>query len=292
MNKGAGSSFKRIGKALVALLLALQATGWLMNNPSMNAYSDGSVNYAGLRSVEDVRAAAEKNMEIARKAAIDALIAVSEPAPDVAPANVEDHELSSIDATQPRQQATAVDDAEAGRLEAPMADDRARMADEADDRESDDSRDSPDAPLMVSLADRHLDTSTLDDIRGGFDIEGTNLQYSIGIERAVYINGELVAHNTLNLKDMQVMSGGGAVPQLPVGTAANTVSTIQNGGGNTFTTTQINPNLTGTVIQNTLNDQKIQNVTTINAAVNSAQLLRSMSVQNAVQNGIVNSLRR
>lgn len=291
MNKGVGSSFKRIGKALLALLLALQATGWLMNNPSMHAYSDGSVNYAGLRSVEEVRAAAEKNMEIARKAAIDALIAVSAPAPDAAPSNAEAHELSSIQEESPRQQATTVDGAADTSVETQAVSDRLQLTDETDAREYN-SPDSPDAPLLVSLADRHLDASTLDDIRGGFDIEGTNLQYSIGIERAVYINGELVAYNTLNLKDMQVMSGGGAVPQLPVGTAANTVSSIQNGSGNSFTATQINPNLAGTVIQNTLNDQKIQNVTTINAAVNSSQLLRSMSVQNAVQNGIINSLRR
>ena len=46
------------------------------------------------------------------------------------------------------------------------------------------------------------------------------------------------------------------------------------------------------MVQNTLNNQKIQNVTTINASVNSGQLFRSMSVQAAVQNGIVNSLRR
>ena len=144
-------------------------------------------------------------------------------------------------------------------------------------------------PLGQSLA--ALDTSSLDEIRGGFELEGSGLKFSFGIERAVFINGTLIATTTMNIKDLQVTAGGSSAANALSTGSTGALGIIQNGAGNNVIT-QINPNVAGTVIQNTLNDQKIQNVTTINATVNSMQTLRTMSVQNAIQNGIVNSLRR
>lgn len=132
-----------------------------------------------------------------------------------------------------------------------------------------------------------LDASTLDGIRGGFETPDGGLKFSFGIERAVYINGELVASTVLNLKDLQSAVGAG----VPAALAGSALTVIQNGSGNGFSA-QINPNLAGTVIQNTLNDQRIVNVTTINAAVNSAQVLRAMALQSAIRDGVVGSLRR
>lgn len=144
-------------------------------------------------------------------------------------------------------------------------------------------------PLGLQMA--AVDTASLDEVRGGFELADTNIQLSFGIERAVYINGELVASTVLNLKDLQLTAGAGAAPlTLPDGSTA-ALAVVQNGRGN-HVSTQISPNLAATIIQNTLNDQKIQNVTTINATVNSLQVLRSMSVQSAIQDGIVSSLRR
>jgi len=136
-----------------------------------------------------------------------------------------------------------------------------------------------------------LDMDSLDEIRGGFELEGSGLKFSIGIERAVFINGNLVANTVLVPKDLQQTAGGASVASaLPAG-STGTLGIIQNGTGNNVSA-QISPNLAGTVIQNTLNDQKIQNVTTINATVNSMQTLRTMSVHNAIQTGIIGSLRR
>ncbi|HZX30849.1 MAG TPA: hypothetical protein VFF03_05830 [Rhodocyclaceae bacterium] len=132
-----------------------------------------------------------------------------------------------------------------------------------------------------------LDASALDGIRGGFETPDGALKFSFGIERAVYINGELVASTVLNLKDLQGVAGTG----VPAALAGSALTVIQNGGGNGFSA-QINPNQAGTVIQNTLNDQRIVNVTTINAAVNSAQVLRAMALQSAIRDGVVGSLRR
>lgn len=137
-----------------------------------------------------------------------------------------------------------------------------------------------------------LDMDSLDEIRGGFELQGSGLKFSIGIERAVFINGNLVASTVLVPKDLQQATGGGSVASAqPVG-ATGSLGIIQTGTGNNVSTQQISPNLAGTVIQNTLNDQKIQSVTTINASVNSLQTLRTMSVHNAVQTGIISSLRR
>ena len=137
-----------------------------------------------------------------------------------------------------------------------------------------------------------LDMDSLDEIRGGFELQGSGLKFSIGIERAVFINGNLVASTVLVPKDLQQATGGGSVASAqPVG-ATGSLGIIQTGTGNNVSTQQISPNLAGTVIQNTLNDQKIQSVTTINASVNSLQTLRTMSVHNTIQTGIIGSLRR
>ncbi|KXB32692.1 hypothetical protein AT959_00370 [Dechloromonas denitrificans] len=139
---------------------------------------------------------------------------------------------------------------------------------------------------LLVLADE-----SLDDIRGGFEFADSALKVSFGIERAVFINGQLVTSTVLNVKDLQAAVGGG-VPQVVVASnMPGSVGLVQNGAGNGIAA-QVGANLGGTVIQNTLNNQTIQNVTTINATVNSAQMMRAMSVQSAVHDGIVNSLRR
>jgi hypothetical protein len=136
-----------------------------------------------------------------------------------------------------------------------------------------------------------LGNESLDDVRGGFELADSNLKFSFGIERAVFINGELVSTTVLNLRDLQWTSGGKAPDALTNGVPGAAASVIQNGAGNSAPA-QIGASMAGTVVQNTLNNQNIQTVTTINAAVNSAQVLRSMSVQSAVQNGVISSLRR
>lgn len=139
---------------------------------------------------------------------------------------------------------------------------------------------------LVALAD-----SSLDDIRGGFELADTNLKFSFGIERAVFVNGELVASTVLNVKDLQLAVGGGTSQVTMSSSVPGAIGVVQNGTGNGIAA-QFTSNQAGTVIQNALNDQKIQNITTINATVNSAQMMRAMSVQSAIQQGLVNSLRR
>lgn len=190
----------------------------------------------------------------------------------------------------------------------------------------------------------------LDSVRGGFTTPA-GLQFSFGIERAVYVNGDLVATTTLNLSNLKQdieqrvadAVGGvvvmpapagaappaappapapavasppaaaapapatvpGAAPSLAAGPAASArptpamvihtggpVGVVQIGQGNSVPAQGLGGSAVGTIIQNTLNDQMIQNVMTINATVNSLQVLKSFDMQSAMRSAISDALRR
>lgn len=136
------------------------------------------------------------------------------------------------------------------------------------------------------VADRELDQ-----MRGGFETRNGALQlsFSFGIERATFLNGELVATTTLAIPTFPVAFnslGGGA-------TAFNPVNVIQNGPGNVFALPSVRdlPTSVLTVIQNTLDNQVIGNVTVINASVTSRDFLRSLTIQSSLNQTLFNSLR-
>jgi hypothetical protein len=120
-----------------------------------------------------------------------------------------------------------------------------------------------------------VESHQLDDMRGGFDTS-LHLTLSFGIERAVYLNGALVTTTSFNLPSMT-----GSRPDDPAIAAmpSSAVALVQNGAGNTFASSPSNSPMAATVIQNTLNNQTLQGVTTINAAANSLQLLRANAFQ-------------
>lgn len=130
---------------------------------------------------------------------------------------------------------------------------------------------------------------TLGELRGGFETPG-GLALSFGIERVVYINGELSSTTTLNVADLGRLVGGAAgVEPLPVGTS---VAVIQNGPNNTFDAGALASGAFATVIQNSLDNQKIQTVTTINAQVNSLQMLQANRFGESLRNAVNSSLLR
>jgi hypothetical protein len=140
--------------------------------------------------------------------------------------------------------------------------------------------------------------SALDRVRGGFVTPGLNI--SFGIERAVYINGALVTTTSLNISDLGRVTSSVDSKNLTPGSLA----LIQSGAGNSvaggaFSSVAgavagagLNANAMGTVVQNTLDGQKIQNVTVVNAAANSLGVLRDLSLQNTLRNALIDSLRR
>lgn len=202
------------------------------------------------------------------------------PAPDAPPAQAEPdthNEQHAVDETH-----AMVDLPDA--FEPPKPTDLAQAATTAEDeplRSSEAAASlSPLPGVTVAMSEQRLDR-----VRGGF-MAPSGLQVSFGIERAVYINGSLVTTTTLNLAPGQAE---GAQMQMP---SAGQFAFIQNGAGNTVVPGAIAADTLPTVIQNTLDGQKIQNLTVINATVNSLQVLKGLQLQSAVTSAIIDSLRR
>lgn len=144
---------------------------------------------------------------------------------------------------------------------------------------------------------------TLDSLRGGFRM-GDGLMVSFGISRAVYINGALITETTLNVGRMADITPAQAA-QLSQKLA--TLNLVQNGPGNTFasgpsstttsspeatgaTVTTIAGSSTGTLIQNSLNNQQIRYQTIINASSNGLGMVRSMNLNSTLTEAIQRSI--
>lgn len=144
---------------------------------------------------------------------------------------------------------------------------------------------------------------TLDSLRGGFRM-GDGLMVSFGISRAVYINGALITETTLNIGRMADITPAQAT-QLSQKLA--TLNLVQNGPGNTFasgpsstttsspeatgaTVTTIAGSSTGTLIQNSLNNQQIRYQTIINASSNGLGMVRSMNLNSTLTEAIQRSI--
>ena len=137
---------------------------------------------------------------------------------------------------------------------------------------------------LLTLAAAPLGDEVLSQVRGGF-VTDTGLKISFGIERAVYINGDLVTTTRLSTPDLSATTGGRSSDP------AGTLALVQNGAGNYFLS-EIGRSALPSVIQNTLDNQAIRTVTVINASVNSMDLLRSMNLSSSVRNAIADFLPR
>lgn len=131
-----------------------------------------------------------------------------------------------------------------------------------------------------------VSAETLDDTRGGFDM-GNGLVASFGIDRAVYVNGNLVTSTSFNIPDIAHITTAQAAA---MSSALNSVSVTQVGPNNTFDPSALGQTSAATVIQNTLNHQNIQTMTTVNASVNSLNVFRQANFQNALQQTELQSL--
>jgi hypothetical protein len=110
---------------------------------------------------------------------------------------------------------------------------------------------------------------------------------SLGIERAVYINGNLVTYSSINIPDIAHITTQQA---MTLASALGTVNVVQNGPGNTFDLSTLGQTAGATVIQNTLNNQTIRNLTTLNVSVNALNALRDQGLQQALQSAQVQAL--
>jgi hypothetical protein len=141
----------------------------------------------------------------------------------------------------------------------------------------DDARSHAPQPALGAWQIEHpIDANTLDTMRGGMLTEH-GLNVSVGIQREVFINGQLVSTTTLTLSDLTRLAGGGAA-KVELGGDPSVL--VQNGAGNVVLTPLADSPAIATVIQNTLDNQIIRGVTQINANVSSMELLRGMQITN------------
>ncbi|HEU4372559.1 MAG TPA: hypothetical protein VFS02_03665 [Telluria sp.] len=116
--------------------------------------------------------------------------------------------------------------------------------------------------------------AALDGMRGGFTTpEGLTL--SLGIDRMVSINGEVVARTSFQIADMRNISGDEA---RQAQAALNAGQLVQNGAGNLALGDTLAA-ARGTFVQNSLDGQAISTQTIINSSVNSMSLLKDMNFQ-------------
>lgn len=151
--------------------------------------------------------------------------------------------------------------------------------------------------VWMAVGDQQLES-----MRGGFSM-GNGLLVSFGITRAVFINGALITETTLNVGRMADLSPAQASE---LSQRLETLNLVQNGPGNTFasgpastttspaaagpTVTAIAGSSTGTLIQNSLNNQQIRYQTIINASSNGLGMVRSLNLHNTLADSIRQSV--
>lgn len=183
--------------------------------------------------------------------------------------------------------------------------DRPPMASEArDDRQADQGIDrvdravepsdsaTPVSPLPNALL---VSTELLEQMRGGYErSDGANtLKVTFGVERAVYVNGALVSTSSLALDGLGRLVGSGAAAQgLPAGASGLTADSLRLGAGNALATNATELPTGALVLQNSLNDQRLEARTTINAVVEGAQLMRAARLESIMRDSSVGAVRR
>ena len=125
----------------------------------------------------------------------------------------------------------------------------------------------------------------LEQMRGGFDL-GSGIVASLGIDRAVYVNGSLVTNTSINIPDISHINSAQATALAAV---MNSVNLVQIGPGNSVDPSTLSQARGATIIQNTLNNQQIQALTTLNVSTNSLNLFRAMGLQDSLQSALIGS---
>lgn len=131
-------------------------------------------------------------------------------------------------------------------------------------------------PLRAAPA---VDASVLATMRGGFDANGLHIAF--GVERAVYVNGELVTSTRLDVASNGVIS---------TSTAAGSGALVQRGTRNAFDA--VTTSGAAAIVQNSLDGQTILGVTRIDATVTSLDAARRSALSTSILDGTTGSLRR
>ena len=142
-------------------------------------------------------------------------------------------------------------------------------------------RDDADSPRSFGRDWVPVDPARLADMRGGL-LMPSGLSLSFGIERLVYVNGQLVASATLQIPDLGRMTA----EQASALAAINEGRVVQIGEGN-----RIDSGAGGNalVIQNTLDGQNISALTTLNVGVGTLGMLQELNSYDALRSALITS---
>lgn len=139
---------------------------------------------------------------------------------------------------------------------------------------------------VPALASEHawepVSADQLDKARGGFTTPG-GLELSLGIERLVTINGDIVARTSVQIADIRAISADEAMKARE---ALSATTLVQNGTGNFFSGDSVG----GTFIQNSLNDQVIRSQTVISSTVNSTSLMKDLNFNQSVRDAAIQAI--
>lgn len=144
-----------------------------------------------------------------------------------------------------------------------------------------------------------VDDATLARMRGGFAV-GDGLLVTLGITRALYVNGALVTESQLHLNTMNTLSAAQAAQ---LGQQLQALNLVQIGPGNVFqpggaamlssvqgTASAMVSSIAGlgpgTIIQNSLNNQNILQRTTIDASSTGLSMLRAAQLQSDISQAV------
>lgn len=131
------------------------------------------------------------------------------------------------------------------------------------------------APPNPFTAAEAVDAAELDSARGGFTT-ASGVAVSLGIERIVTVDGQVVARSELRLGDLGRLVGGAS--HLPVAPASELAQAADG--------LAIRLGADGTVVQNALNDRAVGTATIIHASVGAQGLLQAMHFQSTLANAI------
>lgn len=118
---------------------------------------------------------------------------------------------------------------------------------------------------------------TLDHIRGGFSME--------------FNFGQLML--AMSLTQVNMINGDTVPGQQTTGSSGGTTTVVQQGLDNAVDQVVLNgipSGSIGTVIQNSLNDQVIHSVSTLNITITSQMLAQTMALQSLTQNALLRFL--
>lgn len=130
------------------------------------------------------------------------------------------------------------------------------------------------------------DDSVLDAARGGFT-NGNGLMVSLGVDRLVSINGDVVAHSRIEIADLGRIDSGQA---RQTSDALSSVKLVQIGGENIYRAGEMGAALGGVIVQNSLDNQLIRTDTIIHSTVNSAGLLNAINFHGTLHDALARAV--